>query len=310
MKNNPLVSLSVITYNREKMLEKALCSLINQTYKNLEIIVCDNCSQDGTKALCEKYAEKDNRIKYYRHTENLGMTGNSNFAHVHSNGEYYAIINDDDWIDENYVEESLKQFEKHPDYVFISPTTVLYDQNYRMVYPTPCAKFENANVSKRVEEYILSNANSGMIIMGLIKTSVMKQLIEKEGTALQDRFAEDWVLMIKYLVAGKAKMINSTHLNKLHFGSTCNLESMKTIWKDLNGINYDNLMDKVGEYIAKSILNDEFYSIYLTEKQKKYLANTTTKSMEKAQKFCLYKFLFETYMTRRKFKTILKILFT
>ena len=64
--NLPLITVIITTYNRVNLLEKAILSVINQTYKNLEIIISDNHSEDGTEELCEKYAKTDSRIIYYR----------------------------------------------------------------------------------------------------------------------------------------------------------------------------------------------------------------------------------------------------
>ena len=68
----PLVSIGVPVYNGEKGLALALDSLLCQNYKNLEIIISDNCSTDNTSDICKQYASKDSRITYYRFEENKG----------------------------------------------------------------------------------------------------------------------------------------------------------------------------------------------------------------------------------------------
>ena len=60
--NNPLVSISVPVYNAEKYLRKCLDSLVNQTLKNIEIVIVDDGSTDGSASICREYAERDSRI--------------------------------------------------------------------------------------------------------------------------------------------------------------------------------------------------------------------------------------------------------
>ncbi len=101
MQEKPLVSVTIATFNRCEKLQKAIESVINQTYKNLEIIIADNHSEDGTEKLCQQYAAKDSRIKYFRHDENLGMTANANFFAKQMTGKYWVGLCDDDcliWI--------------------------------------------------------------------------------------------------------------------------------------------------------------------------------------------------------------------
>ena len=123
----PLITVIITTYNRVNLLEKALLSVIRQTYKNLEIIISDNHSEDGTEELCKKYAKTDSRIRYFRQEKNLGMPANTNFAHSKSNGEYTHVLCDDDWLDEDFIEKSYEEIRKNPEYNYIYPTVKLYD---------------------------------------------------------------------------------------------------------------------------------------------------------------------------------------
>ncbi len=67
----PLVSVCVLSYNYGKYIEETIRSLMNQTYKNLEIIVSDNASTDNTKEIVEKLSRIDNRIKFYLNESNV-----------------------------------------------------------------------------------------------------------------------------------------------------------------------------------------------------------------------------------------------
>lgn len=85
---NPLVSIGIPTYNRaNSYLKQALRSAVNQTYKNLEIIVSDNCSSDDTESVVKEF--RDPRIRYFRQNKNLGAVPNCNFCLEQSQGKYF-----------------------------------------------------------------------------------------------------------------------------------------------------------------------------------------------------------------------------
>ena len=101
-----LVSVIVPIYNVEKYLEKCIESIVNQTYKNLEIILVDDGSQDNCPAMCDEWTQKDSRIKVI-HKKNGGLSSARNAGLEVSNGEYISFVDSDDWLDENTFEELL-----------------------------------------------------------------------------------------------------------------------------------------------------------------------------------------------------------
>lgn len=68
-----MISIAMATYNGEKYLREQLNSILNQTYSDFELIICDDCSKDSTVKILEEYAKKDNRVKYFLNEENLGF---------------------------------------------------------------------------------------------------------------------------------------------------------------------------------------------------------------------------------------------
>jgi glycosyltransferase involved in cell wall biosynthesis len=99
---NRLVSIGIPTYNRaNSYLKYALRSAVNQTYKNIEIIVSDNCSPDNTEMVVEEF--NDPRIRYYRQKENIGPLNNRNFCLEQARGEYFVMLLDDDLIDDDFI---------------------------------------------------------------------------------------------------------------------------------------------------------------------------------------------------------------
>ena len=97
------ISIIVPVYKVEFYLEKCVNSIINQTYKNLEIILVDDGSPDNCGAMCEELAKVDNRIKVI-HKENGGLSSARNAGIDIATGEYVAFIDSDDWIEPDFIE--------------------------------------------------------------------------------------------------------------------------------------------------------------------------------------------------------------
>ena len=100
---NDLISIIIPVYNVEKYINKCLESVINQTYRNLEIILVDDGSEDKSGKICEEISIKDNRIRVI-HKENGGLSDARNIGLDNSNGEYIAFIDSDDFIERDMIE--------------------------------------------------------------------------------------------------------------------------------------------------------------------------------------------------------------
>lgn len=99
------ISIIVPVYNTENYIDKCLESLINQTYKNVEIILVDDGSTDRSYYICNKYVEKDNRIKIIKQKTNRGQSVARNIGIDESNGAYILLVDSDDWIDLDMCEK-------------------------------------------------------------------------------------------------------------------------------------------------------------------------------------------------------------
>lgn len=109
---NPLVSVIIPCYNVEKSVSYCLDSVINQTYKNLEIICVNDGSKDNTLQILKQYAEKDSRIKIISR-ENKGLSITRNDGIDASHGEYLSFIDSDDFISLNLYERMISLMDKY-----------------------------------------------------------------------------------------------------------------------------------------------------------------------------------------------------
>lgn len=101
--NNALISVIVPVYNVEKYLSYCLDSIVQQTYDNLEIILINDGSNDNSKLICERYVEKDQRIKLINQ-QNKGLSGARNTGIDNCAGEYITFIDSDDYVVNDYIE--------------------------------------------------------------------------------------------------------------------------------------------------------------------------------------------------------------
>lgn len=115
----PLVSVGIPTFNGANRVEKALSSLLAQDYPNLEIIISDNASIDGTRELCEKYARMDHRINYHRQSRNLGLMPNFEYLLHVANGKYFIYLSDDDYFPPGILSTYVDYLENNREYALV-----------------------------------------------------------------------------------------------------------------------------------------------------------------------------------------------
>ena len=110
--NNPLISIIVPVYNAEKYVEICITSILNQTYKNIEIIAINDGSKDSSLKILEELEKKDSRVKVLN-KENSGVSSTRNLGLNHSSGEYVSFIDSDDWIEEDLYSTMISKMQEN-----------------------------------------------------------------------------------------------------------------------------------------------------------------------------------------------------
>lgn len=115
---SPKVSVLIVTWNRAQLIGRAIESVIEQTFRDWEIIVVDDGSTDATESVVKEWARKETRIRYFRR-EHIGRIAVvSNFGLKQARGEYIAILDDDDsWASEEKLKKQVEFLDKNPEYV-------------------------------------------------------------------------------------------------------------------------------------------------------------------------------------------------
>lgn len=132
-KNNSLVSVIIPCYNAEKYVESAVRSIMSQSYKNLEIIVTDDCSTDNTLKILQNLAKEDSRIKLYKNETNLKIVKTLNNMILQANGKYIARMDADDISLPRRIEKQVDFLENNIDFSFCGTNAYHIDENGKII---------------------------------------------------------------------------------------------------------------------------------------------------------------------------------
>jgi glycosyltransferase involved in cell wall biosynthesis len=109
-----LVSVLMTAYNREHYIAEAIESVLVSTYKNIELIIVDDCSKDNTVEIIQAYVAKDSRIRFFQNEINLNDYPNRNRAASYAKGEFIMYVDSDDTIFPNGIEQCVRIMEQYP----------------------------------------------------------------------------------------------------------------------------------------------------------------------------------------------------
>lgn len=133
-----LISVIMPAYNSKNFIKESLCSALNQTYKNIEIIVVDDCSTDGTSEIIKQIQNNDSRIKYYRLDENSGAAVARTIAMEKANGIYFSFLDSDDIWKEDKLEKQIV-YMKNNNILFCATAYEIIDEDknklVKVLYP-------------------------------------------------------------------------------------------------------------------------------------------------------------------------------
>ena len=150
---NEKIDILLPTYNGEKYLKEQIDSILNQTYKNIRLIISDDCSKDTTTQILREYEQKDSRIEIYLQQENLGVVKNIEFLLQKVENPFYMLADQDDvWLQEKVEKTLEKQKQENADLVFGDLEIV--DQELKTMFPS-FGDFMLLN--RKIHKYINSN---------------------------------------------------------------------------------------------------------------------------------------------------------
>ena len=196
--DKPLVSIGMPVFNGEKYLEKALDSILSQTYEDFEVVISDNASTDKTQQICLKYVKKDDRVSYYRSDRNLGAAWNYNRVFNMSSGPYFKWAAHDDLVAPTFLGECVNILEKDPSIVLCHSKTArcnefgqvvgFYDHGSVTDSPKPQTRFRD----------VLDRKGFPWIVFGVFRRDALIKT-----RLLPDYVGSDWNLLGEMSLAGR-----------------------------------------------------------------------------------------------------------
>ena len=168
----PLVSVGIAVWNGEAFLEKALRSLLNQDYRNIEIVILDNHSSDSTARICQDLSKEDSRVRYILDDQKRDvMSAQTKAAHL-ANGEFYMVACDDDWYAPNYISRLMGILGANPEIGLAYCALGFIDEDDRKASAPPRPFFsKNDDPIENFRSY-LSKRDPVPIVFGIIRKNI------------------------------------------------------------------------------------------------------------------------------------------
>lgn len=205
-----LISICIPTFNSELYLTETIESIINQTYKNIEIIIGDNASTDRTLDLIRQYSNKDPRVSYYQNDTNIGYSKNCNKLISLSKGDYVAIYHSDDVYDHSIIEKQVSILNLDPSLLGVFTSYTCIDENgsnienvYYPIEPT------NYLLSVNLDRYIRIILEKGSSCFCCPTSMIRRKIyLELNGYDETKKYIEDQDMWARILLNGNLGIIN------------------------------------------------------------------------------------------------------
>ena len=264
---NPLISIIIPVYNTEKHLSKCLDSTINQSFKNIEIIVVNDCSPDNSEEIIKSYIQKNERVVYLKNPTNAGTHETRKAGVLQARGEYVLFLDSDDWLDLDACAEIAKTIQQHtPDMIQISLKILKKNS------------VENANLlfnefqgQKCFEELFVNNTyGSWSIGSKVVKKSLLESAYQEIPNDIYLTNSEDFLLFYitaflstSFIGCSKATYNYNCIGNSLSYSPIKNREqylrwvdSLELIYDILNSFKEKNNINQLYPEIKNEIYND------------------------------------------------------
>lgn len=256
------ISILIPVFRVEKYIKKCISSVLNQTYKNLEIILIDDGSDDNCGAICDAYQTADSRIKVI-HKENGGLSSARNAGLRIATGEYLYFLDSDDFIEEKLIEDLLR-LQKQYDADIIIGTLCKVDENDE---PVEEISFCNEVISLEgleMLDYILKKSPSWEACGKLYKRSLFENTFFLEGVLYEDLH----LLPKLFAKAKKIVLINNGMYHYLFRAESIMGQSELVLKSDLVMIARDSMsyfrenIPEIANYMDAFYLNHLFIKLY------------------------------------------------
>ncbi len=189
------ISIGLGVYNEERFISRMIKSIINQTHKNFELLISDDCSTDRTYKICQQFALQDKRIKLHLQKKNIGVVKNLSYLLKNSQFEYFIYLAGDDFISENYLEDNLKKLLENPYSACSAGCHVWEDQD---IISSKISFELNGNLFQRLNKFLSNSFNATAMNYAVYRKKIMEDCPELEKKFL----GHDWKIMCNAIKHG------------------------------------------------------------------------------------------------------------
>ena len=284
-----LVSVIIPTYNRKDFLIKALDSVLNQTYANIEVLIIDDASTDDTKNSILKY--NDNRIKYFKNPTNLHAAESRNIGIKKSSGELIAFLDDDDiWLNDK-IEKQVKLF-KDNDIGIVYCGIKLIFESYDLSYNT------KPNLKGKVYKKMLINNYIGATPCVMASKEALVSVANDQNKYFDSSFParEEYDLWIRISKKWKVDYLEEPLVKQFY------RNTIDRISTDINNyINAINLLNKKYEIDVNKLLSSK-------EKKERLVAQNfflAAQAIKISNSKLAQKFYLKAFKTNKQIKTLI-----
>ncbi len=204
----PLVTIAIPTYNRAATLGRAVESALAQTHAELDVLVGDDGSDDGTAALLADLAARDERVRVVRRPRNVGMVANMDATLRGGRGEFTMLLADDDWLAPRCVESTLAELLAHPAAAGALGRVAYMRDGEEIAAGNPIA-LTDPDPARRVRRYFdaVSDDHGNSWLYALVPQAVVQRL-----SPMRNVLAFDWLHVAEVAFAGEVRMLDDTLL--------------------------------------------------------------------------------------------------
>ena len=268
MKNNkPIISVCVPVFNGEKNISRNIKSLINQEFKNFEILISNNKSTDKTYKICNTFKKKDNRIKIFNQKKKIPVFKNFKFLIKKSRGEYVMWLASHHRISKNFLKENHKFLNKNKN--FVASMGLDYFKKHKNIKDKKRFSFKK-NIYQNLKVFF----DNCWRTHGLFYSLIRKDVVLKITPSLKHYLASDWIFMIHLIFQGKISRTLNSSLILGDEGSSSQRKKPNYISKQFKSIfpfyyfnkNFFKLMNENSQLTLSQKLNLSLISLSLNLK--------------------------------------------
>lgn len=252
--NNNLISIIIPIYNVEKYIRKCIDSVINQTYKNLEIILVDDGSTDNSGNICEEYKKKDSRIKVI-HKKNGGVSSAKNAGIEESTGNFIAFIDGDDSVAVDYCEILYRNIvDTDSDFSMVS---------YKVVKDDGTIITDAAKDNDMTENEVIIYENED-IITEILKQKTLKNFVckmYKKGIVHNFPIGVTYEDIVYTYEIGK-KSIRAVYINNSCYNYLKRNDSLTAVYSEKNMLDFNNAILSRYQMVSENHPNLMRYNVH------------------------------------------------